>query len=270
MVLFFGKSSALASAYGLAVTGTMLITTFMFFWVSVQFWKIPAVTALPIVLLFISLDMVFFWSSVMKIPNGGWTTLVIGGCMFAVMLIWKRGRAYLSRFFVVSAVQIEDYIEKISKAKLPRVPGTAVFMTPSFGAIPSVLDHTIAHNRSRHERIILLSIKNEHVPEVLEDEMFITRNFQDGFMQICARFGYMQRASIPKIFDLLRKRSIEVKLEETSFYLGRDTLLPTGDGPLGLWEKYIFMFLSKNSRPATSYFEIPLDRVIEVGTQLEI
>jgi KUP system potassium uptake protein len=269
LVMAFGSSSALAAAYGIAVTGAMTVTSLLFFAVMSPRWGM-----LPAGLLligFLTIDLSFLGANVAKLQHGGWLPLAIGTLLFTNFSTWKRGRRALGERLRAAALPLEPFLEDLATHQLPRVPGNAVFMTGNPDAVPPALLHHLKHNKSLHERVILLSIITEHVPGIRRRERVQSRELGHGMFQVVAHYGFMQT---PHISDMLRtgKRQlgIELELEETSFFLGRETLIATGRSGMSRWRAGLFAFLSRNAHSATEFFGLPPGRVVELGMQIEI
>jgi len=269
LVLGFGSSTHLAAAYGIAVTGAMTITSILFFAVMRHRWGLAR--TLPLLVLFLSFDLAFFFANVVKIAAGGWFPLALGAVIFSIMTTWKRGRAALYEFIKQRVVDMDEFLAEIEHRKLHRVVGTAVFMTQSPKGAPWVLTHHVRHNKVLHENVILLSINFEHEPVVPGDERIRVTPIGHGLHHVQATYGFMQSPSVKEI--LLRAKRAGVPCHDaadTTFYLGRESLLTDGDSRMMKWRKVLFAFLSRNARPATTFFRIPPDRVVEIGMQVQL
>jgi KUP system potassium uptake protein len=269
LVLGFGSSTRLAAAYGIAVTGAMTITSILFFAVMSKRWG--TARTLPLLVLFLSFDLSFFLANVVKIAAGGWFPLALGAVVFSVMTTWKRGRAALYEFIRQQVVDMDEFLAEIAHRKVHRVEGTAVFMTQSPKGAPWVLTHHVRHNKVLHENVILLSIQFEHEPKVPGDKRVVVTKLGEGVHHVQAHYGFMQSPRVKEI--LLRAKKAGVPCDdatETTFYLGRETLLTEGDSAMSKWRKVLFAFLSRNARPATTFFQIPPDRVVEIGMQVQL
>jgi len=271
LVLTFKKSTNLASAYGIAVTGTMIITTTLFFAVAVQRWKWSLGKAGLLVGVFLSIDLAFFFANAVKIPQGGWFPLVIAAGIFTMMTTWKRGREALGQFIREATLPIDLFMADIELQKPPRVKGTAVFMTSNPDGAPPVLLHHFKHNKVLHQQVVLLSIATAHQPEVLpRDRIRKVNDLGHGFFQVTAAYGFMQRPNVIEVLEHCGEHGVTVDHDDTSFFLGRETLLITDRPGLARWRKILFVFLSRNARPANAFFQIPPNRVVELGTQIEL
>jgi KUP system potassium uptake protein len=271
LVLSFRESSALAAAYGIAVTGTMGITSIVYFVVLTRAWRWPLWRALPLVLVFLSFDIPFFAANAMKFFHGGWFPIAIGLALFMVMTTWKTGRALLARNLASRLLPIDLFLADVDEHKPHRVPGAAVFMSSNPNGVPIVLLHHWKHNQVLHETVVLLSIVTESVPEVRTAERLQVKNLGRGFFLLTAHYGFMQTPKVPEVMDLAAAYyGVPYVPARTSYFLGRETLLPTGDSKMFRWRKALFAFISRNARSATQYFGIPPDRVVELGMQIDL
>lgn len=270
LVITFRESSNLAAAYGLSVTGTMVITSCFFYSIARRLWNWSVLRAGSLFVLFLIVDLAFFSANTVKIIHGGWIPIVIALLVFSVMTTWKRGREYLSRTMIGSARSLTDFLEELDRVKPPRVPGTAVFMTLTRDIAPSVLLHHFKHNQALHERIILLSIITENIPDVSNLDRVRVTEFPQGFVKIVARYGYIETPDITEILELAEGAGLTIDRKRLSYYLGRETFVISGDCRMARWRKRLFVFLSRNARSAVEFFHLPPDRVIEIGTQIQI
>jgi KUP system potassium uptake protein len=271
LVLTFRSSSNLAAAYGIAVTGTMSITSILFFAVARTRWKWGIVPTTALVALFLSVDLSFFSANLHKLGSGGWVPLAIGAVVFTVMVTWRRGRALLGQAIVAQALPLDVFMQSLEVEKPHRVAGTAVFMTSNPKGAPAVLLHHFKHNKTLHEQVLLLSISTEHVPEVPFSERIVDlTDLGNGFYQVRAAYGFMQTPGVLEIMDSIADRGLETRRTDTSFFLGRETLLITEKRGMAKWRKMLFSFMSRNARPANAFFQIPPNRVVELGTQIEL
>jgi KUP system potassium uptake protein len=270
LVLGFGSSSRLAAAYGIAVTGTMMMTSILFFGLArgVWHWSLPA--ALGLAGCFLIVDLAFFSANLTKVAHGGWVPLVLGAVLVVVMTTWRQGREILARYFVAGTVPADAFLADVRAHGLPRVPGTAVFMTSNPDGIPPVLLHHVKHNKMLHEQLVLLSITTEQVPTVPFGRNFEVEELGDGFWRVNARYGFMQTPNVPRLLAVCLAEGLAVDLDDTSYFLGRETLLTGGPSRMARWRKTLFAYLSRNSRPATQFFGLPPNRVVELGAQIEI
>ncbi|OQA06597.1 MAG: potassium transport protein Kup [bacterium ADurb.Bin374] len=269
-VLVFRASSNLAAAYGFAVTGTMTITTILLYRVSRDTWNWSRSKAALLACLFLSVDLPFLGANVSKIFHGGWVPCLIGSFLYILMSTWNKGRRALSFELQKSLLPVDGFLKEIASAGVFRVKGTAVFMTPNVDVVPPVLLHHYKHNHILHERVIFLSILSEHIPEVPVERRLEIGDMGHGFWKMVARFGFMETPSMVEIFRAAGDAGHPIKLLEASFFLGRESLLLTGQSDMPRWRKWLFRFMSRNAREATAFFGIPPTRVLELGCQIEL
>ena len=270
LVLGFGTSSALAGAYGMAVTGTMAITTLLFYAVARERWQWSRLTAGSLVAMFLVFDLAFFGANFIKLFDGGWFPLLVGATIFTVMTTWKRGRAELGKLLRLGNLPMDLFLADLKAQQPHRVPGTALFMTSDTTGVPNVLLHHFKHNKVLHQRVILLSILSERRPEVGPDNRVEVSALEQGFFRIVARFGFMEKPSIDVVLRAAAGQGLVVDMNATTFFLGRETLLVTGSSGMMRWRKTMFSVLSRNAPSAVQYFGLPPNRVIELGAQFEI
>jgi KUP system potassium uptake protein len=275
IVLFFQSSSALAAAYGIAVTGTMAITSVLFYILARTQWQWSIWRAGSLSGVFLIIDLAFFSANMLKIVQGGWVPLAIAAGVFTLMTTWHRGRAIVRSLLRDASIPLEVLLKDLGdenpdkRFRPARVPGTAVFLTSESKDAPLVLLHHLKHNKVLHENVVLLSIVSAQVPEVpITDRVEVTA-FPHNFGRIKAKYGFMQTPNVPEILSLAAERGVVAKPTETTYYLGRENLIPTGTKPLANWRKRLFIFMSRNARPATEFFGIPPNRVVELGAQME-
>jgi KUP system potassium uptake protein len=270
LVLSFRSSTALAAAYGIAVTGTMSITSIVYFVVVTRAWKWPAWKAVPLVLLFLAIDLSFFAANAAKFFDGGWFPIALGLGLFTIMTTWKRGRQELATAMQKTILPLDMFLEDVARNDPPRVAGTSVFMASNPKGTPTVLLHHFKHNKVLHKQVILLSVTGEQVPEVPPERRYTVEPLGQGFFRIMARYGFMQQPNVPEVLESCKAEGLTIELRDTSYYLGRETLLPTGKSGMMRWRKALFAFISRNARPATAYFRLPPGRVVELGMQMDI
>jgi KUP system potassium uptake protein len=280
LVLAFKSSSSLAAAYGIAVTGTMAITSYLYFLVCYRNWNYKLGTALALFIPMISIDLAFFAANTEKIAAGGWFPLAVGCGVFIIMTTWWRGRFELSKTMETGTIPDEMFLQDIGETPLPRVAGTAVFMSSGTDGMPNVLLHHVKHNKVLHKQVVLLSVMTENVPFAVGNTSLQVRPLRHrtaegkemdlGFYRVIARVGFMQQPNVPKILNRCEKHGLSVNQADTTYYLGRQTLLTSGASKIARWRKMLFTFLSRNSRPPTAFFNLPPNRVVELGLQIEL
>ncbi|WP_437579222.1 potassium transporter Kup [Sorangium sp. So ce887] len=269
LVLVFKSSSALAAAYGIAVTGTMGITTVVYYVVTRKTWGWPVWKSLPLAGLFLVIDLAFFAANSAKFFHGGWVPIVMGAATFTVMTTWKTGRKHLAAAIKSVILPLDTFLEDVKRVKPHRVRGTAVFMASSPEGTPPILLHHVKHNQVLHEQVVLLSIQALNVPEVPAERRMTVIPRGEGIYQVTACYGFMQTPNAPSVLEGCKRHGLHIDLGRTSYYLGRETLLTTGSSKMSRWRKWLFAFISRNARPATAYFGLPPNRVVELGMQVD-
>ncbi len=270
VVIGFGNSGGLAGAYGIAVTGTMTITSILYFLVITIAWRWPLWKAIPLLVLFLCFDLAYFSGNLFKIIDGGWFTLLAAFSILTLMTTWRRGREELGRRLIGAKFPIEYLLTDLANQKLPRVPGAAVFMSVSSSGTPVTLLHHVKHNHILHETIILLSILPADEPIVPQSERVTVEALGQGFFRVLGRNGFMQTPDVPGLLKMAAASGLDIDPARTSYYLGRENLQTTGDSRMMRWRKALFSFMSRNAGTPAAYFKIPVDRVVELGTQIEL
>jgi len=270
IVLGFQSSSALAAAYGLAVVGTMTITTILFYNVARARWTWSAAPATAFAVFFLAIELAFLGANLVKFLHGAYLPLIIGAVLFAVMTTWKRGRSILSSIFERNALPVDLFVDDITQHPPHRVAGNAIFLTANPQGVPPVLMHHLKHNKTLHEKVLLLSLVTEDVPHVPEAERVEVSDLGSDLYRVYARYGFMETPDVQRLFVNMRRHGLHLKTAETTFYLGRETLIVTGRTGMAKWRKRLFAFMQRNAQPATAFFNIPPNRVVELGAQLEI
>jgi KUP system potassium uptake protein len=269
LVVGFRSSENLAAAYGIAVTGTMVVTTILFSVLSqVRFeWSLPRTGAFFLV--YFIIDSALLSANVVKIESGGWFPIVVAIVIYTLMTTWKKGRSVLRDLLRSASLPMDLFLEDVRRRKPPRVPGTAVFLTSDISGAPIVLLHHLKHNKVLHEQVILLSIVTVDVPEVPQSERAKVEQLGEGFWRIIAGYGFMQSPSVREVMECCEPQGIKIRPNDTSYYLGREQLIPTGDSPMARWRKKLFVVMARNARAATEFFGLPPNRVVELGAQIE-
>ncbi len=268
LVLGFKSSSALAAAYGIAVTLTMVITTMLAYFLTRHVWGWSMPKAAAVTLLFLIPECVFMAANATKILHGGWFPLVVGAALFVVILSWKRGREILAQRFREQLLPLTDFFDLMHVEVPARVPGTAVFMTGSREGTPPAMLHNFLHNRVVHQHIVLLTVVTTDSARVSEKDRFSVEQMDHGFVRLVGRYGFMEQPDAPK---LLHDAGLIGSVEHVTFFLGRENLIATTSHPgMAKWRVSLFAFLTRNAQPATKFFNIPADRVVEIGAQIEL
>jgi len=269
-VVGFGSSDSLASAYGIAVTATMVTTTILTFFVIRYGWKINPWICWSATLFFVSIDLMFFASNALKIVSGGWFPLALGGIMFVIMLTWKQGRNLMNEALQTHAIPLKDFLQNLFVDPPTRVPGTAVFLRSESDGVPHALLHNLTHNKVIHEQIIFLTVQNADVPTVPDDSRVEVVPLGNQCFQVNVLYGFKETRDIPKVLELCRTKGIDCEGLSTSYFISRQTIVPTFGAGMSMWRERIFAAMSRNARGAADYYQIPANRVIELGTQVEI
>jgi len=288
LVVGFRSSTNLAAAYGIAVTGTMIMTTLLFHTVARDRWGWPLWRARVLTTVFLVVDLAFFAGNLVKVEDGGWFPLVVAAVVYTLMTTWYRGRARLSAIVRENTLPMDLFLQDVARRRPHRVPGTAVFLTSDPTGAPPVLLHHLKHNKVLHEKVMLMSVVGEEIPMMDEEDRVECRELGEGFYQVIAHYGFMESPDVPSVLEQLSRQGpngqpVPVKLMETSFYLGRETLIATratGDpatadgGPPGQhrmssWRKKLFILMTRNARSATAFFGLPPNRVVELGAQIQ-
>lgn len=270
LVIGFGSSSNLAAAYGFSVTTDMIITTLLFFFVTRERFHWPLRTSLLLCGGFLIFDLAFFGANFAKILHGGWFPLLVASLVFTLMSTWKTGRRILSKRLREGSLSISNFLSSISVSMPPRVEGTAVFMSGNLHIAPPAMLHNLKHNRVLHQRIIILAVVTEDVPHVPEARRSELEDVGEGIYLLVLSYGFMDEPDVPQVLSTLEVGGRPFKLMETTFFLGRETIIPSSRPGMALWREHLFTTMSRNARTATSFFGLPPNRVVELGMQIEI
>jgi KUP system potassium uptake protein len=270
LVVGFRESGRLASAYGIAVTGTMLITSIMLGVLVFSVWKWNRVLAGATIALFLIVDSTYFASNITKIPDGGWFPLVVAGVSFTVLTTWAKGRALMRERLEESALPLPVFV-KSAAASVHRVRGTSVFLSTSADVVPAALLHNLKHNQVLHERVLILNVKVEDVPHVATEKRVEIHDASHGFYRVVLHYGFMQEVDIPRDLAGIATCGEPFNMMRTSFFLGRQKLIAAKKQPgMPLWREKLFAWMLKNSESAMEFFRLPTNRVVELGSQLQI
>jgi KUP system potassium uptake protein len=269
LVLFFQTSSNLAAAYGIAVTGAMFIDTCLLTVVLISLWKWKPWLAAPILAVFYAVDIAYFGANLTKVPDGGWFPLLVGLIAFTLLTTWAKGRQLMIRRMNEAAMPAAVFI-KSAAGSATRVPGTAVFMTTAAEGIPHALLHNLKHNKVLHERVLLLTVKIEDVPYVDDDKTFHLDDLGQGFFRLIVRYGFMQETNVPAALARVDSCGPQFQMMSTSFFLARQTLIASPKPGMALWRERLFAWMLRNAESAMEFFKLPPNRVVELGSQVEI
>ncbi len=270
LILGFKSSSNLASAYGIAVTGTMAIDTILAFVVVRGMWKWSWTATLTGMLFFLTIDLAFFSANAIKVLQGGWFPLAIGVLVFTLMTTWKRGKEILAERQAAASIDLLPFLRGINDHPPVRVPGTAVFLTTNTDGVPHAMLHNLVHNKVIHETVIFLTVKIKDEPWVPEAERVLLESLKNGFYRATIYYGFKDEPDIPLALGQVRIKNAEFNLMETSFFLSRETLIATKMPGMAIWREKLFVSMARNGSSATAFFHIPTNRVIELGTQVEL
>ncbi|MEQ1867264.1 MAG: potassium transporter Kup, partial [Micropepsaceae bacterium] len=270
LVLAFKSSTALASAYGIAVTGTMVATSIIAFFVMRDVWRWNVWPAALLTGAFLAIDVTFLSANLLKFIDGGWLPVATGLALVLAIWTWREGREILFALRAKDAIPLDDFIATLNAGSMQRVAGTAVYMTPTPDAVPSALLHNLKHNRVLHERIVMLTVRTEEIPRVEESERVTVEALPKKFYRVILRYGFMEKPDVTDGLARTDALGLPIDLMLTSFFLGRENLVPSVQPRMALWRENLFIALNKLSQSAPDFFRIPTDRVIEVGTKVEI
>jgi KUP system potassium uptake protein len=269
-VIGFGSSSSLASAYGVAVTTTMLIETLLTFFVLRYTWKNPLMMSVLATGFFLTIDAAFFSATILKIFQGGWFPLAIGGTIFFIMVTWNHGRQILQKRLRADDISLQPFLESLITHPLTRVSGTSVFLTSNPDGVPHALLHNLAHNQVLHERAVFLTVEYLEIPMVPEEEQISITPLIENCYQITIRYGFKDEPNLPIALDRCKHYGVEFESLKTSYFLSREIVVPSLDGGMALWREKIFAVMAHNASNAAEYFKLPANRVLELGTRVEI
>jgi KUP system potassium uptake protein len=269
LVLTFQSSSNLAAAYGIAVTGAMLIDSILISVVLRQMWNWNRFVVAGLLVLFFTVDFSYLSANLLKIPAGGWFPLLVGAIAFTLLTTWAKGRQLMIARMNEASLPMEIFI-KSAAPSAARVPGTAVFMTSSASGVPHALLHNLKHNKVLHERVILLTVRIEDVPYVMPEKRLEVRDYGSGFYRVIARYGFMEEIDVPASLAQLKGIGDQCKMMDTSFFLARQTLLASARPGMAIWRERLFAWMLRNAVSAMDFFKLPTNRVVELGSQVEI
>jgi len=270
LVMLFKTSGNLATAYGIAVTATMMITSVMAFVVIWKLWGWSFWASAAIITPLLLLETVFFAANLLKVVDGGWLPLLLAGFLMLLMVTWVQGSKILVKHARKSGGEIDWLSRKLDQKPPARVAGTAVFLTSTPDIAPTALMHNLKHNRVLHERNIIMAIVTEDTPRVPRHERVQIERISDTFIRVIGRYGFMETPNVPKLLEYCRRKDLNIDMSATSFFLSRRSLKPARGKGLPLWQEGIFISLARSAEDATAYFGIPTDRVVEIGTQVEV
>jgi KUP system potassium uptake protein len=270
LVLAFRTSTNLAAAYGVAVTMTMLITTFLFYFTARHLWQWSVLKALPLCFAFGLIELSFLSANLLKFFDGGWFPLVVGAGIFIVMTTWATGRRLVRARMEASSLSQEMLVDSLRRRPPVSVPGTAIFMTSTQGRTPVALLHSLKHYSAIHQRVIFMTLIVEDGPWVSPSQRVQVESLGEGFWRVTGRFGFMQKPNVPRLLRQCASSGLEVEAEKATFFLGREIIVPSAKPGMARWREHLFAFASSLAQQPATYFQIPIGRVIELGQQVEI
>lgn len=271
LVIGFKTSSNLAAAYGIAVTLTMLIDTILAAVVVRALWKWNWLQAFVFLMLFIAVDIAFFSANLVKVADGGWFPLLLGLVVFTLFSTWQRGRALLYKKLQQDSMPLDAFLKSLDYGGPQRVAGTGIFLTPQPDSVPRAMLHNLLHNKVLHERVILLNVKMRDIPHVNAADRMQTEALSQGFFRVVLNYGFKDTPDIPAALEHLNEQGMApLEMMETSFFLGRETIVPNAVPAMSFWQRILFIWMFRNADTATAYFKIPANRVVELGTQIEL
>jgi KUP system potassium uptake protein len=270
LVLGFGSSSRLAGAYGIAVAMAMLIDTVLLYSCARRIWKWNIWLATLVCGLFFCVEVVFLSANGLKIPQGGWFPLVMGSLLFTVMMTWKKGRELLRRRLAETYLPLDEFIHGLSHSKIQRVPGTAIFLAGNSNVAPLALLHNLKHNKVLHERVIILTVLTEEVPFTHKSERVEVTTLREDIFRVIGHYGFMEQPDIPALLNACAAHGLQFNQMQTTYFLSRETIIPGKGHAMAIWRRRLFGALSRNSQSAMQFFQIPPNRVVELGMQVEI
>lgn len=270
IVVGFRTSSNLAAAYGVAVTSTMVITTILFYVVARTIWGWSFLPTAALAIFFLIIDLAFFGANIIKVAQGGWFPLLLAALVFIVLTTWKKGRRILNERIQSEARPLEEFLQDIARRPPTRVPGTAIFMNGNASRTPPALLHNLEHNKVLHQRVLFLTVKTKQIPFVTQEERVEVESLGNGFHRLKVYYGFMEDPDIPKVLDTIRVPGFTYDSKDTTYFLGRETIIASKRPGMALWREKIFSIIAHNATSATAYFCLPPDRVVEMGEQIEI
>ncbi len=270
LVLEFRSSDALAAAYGIAVTGTFVCTSLLALIVFWKHFRWPLIVVAPVFGFFLLIDLAYFASNLLKVPEGGYFPVLLGIALFLLMTSWHRGRELLFARFRQDGLPLKSFIARLPQSRTLRVPGIAVFMTSQADYLPGALLHNLKHNKVLHERVLFVTVVNESIPYIPAERRREVEPLAPDIHRITLRYGFQESPNIPKELEALREVGIPVEPMQTSYFLGRETVVAAAVPKMSRWRQWLFTIMSRNAVPATEFFRIPSDRVVELGVRVAI
>jgi len=268
LVVTFKSSGNLAGAYGIAVTGDMVISTLLASFVFYEVWKWNSIKTVIFMAIFLIIDLAFFSANILKIPDGGWFPILIGSVIFILMTTWKKGRAILYKILKGEAIEINSFITSIGTNPPPRVEGTAIFLTPNPDGVPHALFHNLKHNKVIHEKVIILTVMFMDYPHSLKKDLVTVEKLPHDFYKVTVKYGFKDEPDLPKDLALHAKNGINIDPMNSSYFIGKEILLATPKENMNYWRKKLFIGLFRSAETITNQFKLPPNRVVELGSQV--
>jgi KUP system potassium uptake protein len=270
IVIGFGSSGALAAAYGIAVTLTMIITAILLHVIAIERWGWPLPAALAVTVIFLSIDVSFFSANLLKVMQGGWLPIAIGISLFTLMTTWKTGRRIVYERLTARAFPLEAFVTAVRAAPPTRVPGTAIFMTAQLTGAPAALVHNLRYNKMLHQHVVVLTVATVPTPYVEADERLTVRAMGASIYNARIQYGFMEDPDVPDVLGQLREAGVPIDDEDLTFFLGRETIVVGRRPGMATWREKLFVLMSRNAVRATAFFKLPPERVVELGVQVEM
>jgi KUP system potassium uptake protein len=270
VILLFRNSTRLADAYGVSIAMAMAVTSVLAYKVSREALRWSAAKALVVTAFFLAIDVVFILANLAKIPHGGWVSLAVAAGTFTAMTTWRRGRNILSKRLEADTLPLDVFLDGVARKPRLRVPGTAIFMDRVSSGTPPALLQNLRHNKAMHERVLFLTVATDPVPFVSRKRRVEVEALKEGFFRITLRYGFMQDPDVPRALEGVKIGGRKLDPMDTTFFLGRETLIPHGALGMAIWREKLFALMSRNSTSAMAFFRLPPNRVVELGAQIEL
>jgi KUP system potassium uptake protein len=270
IVIGFGSSSAMAAAYGIAVTLTMVITVLLLYVIMTERWRWRKPMALAVMSAFLVIDLAFFGANALKLLQGGWVTLAVAFAIFTLMTTWKTGRRLVAERLTARAVPLEEFMGSVEALQPVRVPGTAVFMTAQPTGTPPALAHNMRYNKVLHDKVVVLTVSTAQVPHVAAADRISVQPLGHDMFNVRVRYGFMDDPNVPEALVQAGEKGLAVNLDDTTYFLGRETIIVTRKKGMAIWREKLFVLMARNAVRATAFFRLPPERVVELGVQVEM
>jgi KUP system potassium uptake protein len=270
LVVGFRSSSALASAYGIAVTMTMIITALLLHVIAVERWRWPQPVAIVVTTTFLVIDLTFFSANLLKVLQGGWLPIAIGITLFTLMTTWKTGRRIVAERLMARAFPLEAFVTAVRTAPQTRVPGTAIFMTAQPTGTPAALIHNLRYNKMLHQHVVVLTVATVPTPHVAADDRVTVQSMGANIYNARIQYGFMEDPDVPEVLGHLRQSGVPIDVDDVTFFLGRETIVVGRKKGMAVWREKLFVLMARNAVRATAFFKLPPERVVELGVQVEM